>query len=203
MPVIEFFFFLIILSITAVILFYALVAYAVVGLIVLGAILLLGWLPILMCATDIHMNIGEGFIGTWALYSTWAYVLASIGLVGLMIIKPDPDGLPPAWKFLAIFYSVRENYRATAAGFDPAKFDNVTKTRPDTLYGMRMMERAFRSAETRMKQRTRKMEEATEAYMHAARDRAKNAEDMMRAEAAQKTARDWTEKNHGKGNQGD
>lgn len=89
--------------------------------------MLTGWIPILMCATDPDWNIqwtAGGFVGKWAFICMVEYVIASLGILVLMFVRPDPDGLPPAWKFLSMFYvspSAKKMY--AASGVESPEFD--------------------------------------------------------------------------------
>lgn len=117
-----------------------LVFWASAFFIIMGTSLLLGWIPIFMCATDIYMNVGEGFFGKWALLSIWIYSACSAGVVALMFLKPDPDGLPPGWKFLTMFYTYETVEAATASlgddtsGFDGNKYVEAVKKAPSSVY---------------------------------------------------------------------
>ena len=168
MPFIELVFQLVILAIALAIAFYGAMLSAGAFLFALGAALLLGWIPILMCATDIYMNIGDGIIGTAALISVWVYSLCSIGIIALMWLKPDPDGLPPAFKFVSIFYKfdtvdiAHAAMGKNSATFDGLGFIEAIKNKPTSIYKSLMEERQMKRAAEKMRSEAGRMREATE-----------------------------------------
>ena len=191
MPVLEFIAIVIVVIIIAY-LAIGLATSATIGLaIFVGVCLAIGWVPILMCATDTYFVIGEGFFGNWALISLWIYTFCSIGIFVMMWLVPDPDGLPPNFRFLGAFYSVRDTLRANATNFDPSKFRDASTGKPRTAYGAKMMEQVFKKAETRLRRRASRLESDTAEYLDAARDRANAAEKVVREESRNKAARDF------------
>lgn len=122
-------------------------AYFVGGIVILGIgalILATGWIPILMCASDINMNMGEGVFGTWALWSWFLYLAATGVVLTVMTVKPDPDGLPPTFKFLALFYRYPTVEAVRGATVDAAEFVRGAAKDAGSVYGARMEERAMR-----------------------------------------------------------
>ena len=65
--------------------------------------LVVGWIFILRCALDPELFIGAGFTGGAAAISVVMYTIASVGLIGLIIIRPDPN-ISPALKRLSRYY---------------------------------------------------------------------------------------------------
>lgn len=125
-------------------------AYVAAGAAIVGGCLATGWLPILVCATDVNYSIGSGFFGTWALWSLYIYTAATLGLVGLLFIKPDPDGLPAGWKFLGMFYNyetvttVSSARKDTDVSFDGNRFAKAVGKAPSSLYSAMLETRAIR-----------------------------------------------------------
>ncbi|MEQ8311057.1 MAG: hypothetical protein RIE24_05375 [Silicimonas sp.] len=151
MPLLEFVGGIIVLGIALVIIVGGAAVYGG-ALVIFGAILLsTGWIPILMCATDVHMSIGEGFVGTWALWSWWLYLAATIGVIVVMIVRPDPDGLPPALKFVAMFYTYDTVRAVKGVSVDAAGFVRAAKQRASSVYDARLEERAMRQEEVRIR----------------------------------------------------
>jgi hypothetical protein len=107
MPFIEFIFSIIALVVGIVILGMGIAAIGIILFYIMLAIVLTGWIPILMAASDPEFTIGfeNGFVGKWAAIATIAYILGSLGIIALWFVKPDPDGLPPGWKFMSNFYT--------------------------------------------------------------------------------------------------
>ena len=168
----------------------AIIALAIIGafygglfIFILLACLLLGWIPIFMCASDMFMNFGEGFFGTWALWSTYLYTACSLGIIGFMILRPDPDGLPPVLKFAAMFYvhePVRAARSATSGGesiSDWKRFTEAVRDAPSSIFASRMEARAMRKESERMKAQSERMK--------AAADMAEEAVNMERHKARQ------------------
>ena len=177
--------------------FIAIIVFGSVAFI--GAVLAsvaIGWIPILMCAnSDDYFMLGEGFFGSWALYSLWGYTFLSFGWLVLLYTKPDPDGLPPGWKFLGMFYSMREAYRISADDFSLERFRDGSKNIPATTYGKRMMGRVYSEAEARLHARSAKIESETADYLNTVRGRAEAANRITRAQARKEAADEWKEQN--------
>lgn len=82
-------------------------AAAVTGAILgLTVVLALGWIPILMCATDYDWMISFSgtFIESAAAWSVLAYLVAGGGLAILWLTVPDADQLPHGLKMLAFLF---------------------------------------------------------------------------------------------------
>ena len=72
-----------------------------------AAMLALGWIPILMCATDFEWAIGWGngsVVGATAAVTTTFYLVVGAGLGVLWLTVPDKDSLPQGLKALAFLY---------------------------------------------------------------------------------------------------
>lgn len=126
-----------------------------------------GWIPIFMCATDYHMNIGTGFVGTWAMYSIFVYSATSALFLAVMVIRPDPDGLPPAWKFLALLYKYEtvEIANATASGseFDAKKFSTAANKPAQSTYQSIDEARKLEAANKKLQAEVNRKEESRKA----------------------------------------
>ena len=139
------------------------------GFFLLG-LLATGWIPIMMCATDININIGEYFVGTWALWSLWLYGGMSAVVVGLMTVRPDPDGLPPTLKFLAMFYRYDTVEAVKGAAVDAAQFSEAAAQKSRTVVAARMEEYAMKR-ETAQQQAEAARSKAAAALADAALER--------------------------------
>ena len=172
---------LIILIIVAVIAGVLVGGYVLICVSILGFIT--GWLPILMCISDANMNIGEGFIGTWALWSIYLYSTILVGFLGFVLLRPDPDKLPPILKFMSMFYVPETTKAARSAGenansnFDWRRFAETMRDTPSSIYTSYMQARAMRRESEKMK--------AESERMKAAADLAEEAVNMERHKARQ------------------
>ena len=119
--------FAILIAILGVVLYWAGVALGIVFI----ATLVLGWIPILMCASDSEMYIQwDNAVGFWGFFERWAFLAmleyggTTVLIAVLSVVKPDPDGLPPAFKFLALFYiEPAAKYAYAATGQHAQDFD--------------------------------------------------------------------------------
>lgn len=72
----------------------------------LGITAVLGWLPILICATDPHLDItlraDASFFEWTAAYSLGVYFALSVGVFVLAFTLEDADGVPPGVKLLGL-----------------------------------------------------------------------------------------------------
>ena len=193
MPFLEFLGTMILLVIAVVVLGYALAAAGVIYFGILVAFSLLGWIPIMVCATDYHYSIGFGGStwGTLAAISLIIYSAEALVLLVVAFVRPDPDNLPPGFKFLSQFYLVREKIRVSQKDFDAGRYAEAFNRQPKTIFGMRMMNDVYKRYQTMMHKRAADMEEATEDYLNTVNDRAKAAERMARARARQQAAEEW------------
>lgn len=185
MPVIEFFGSVVMVALLVALLLIVGAFFAAAGTGIVLFCLCTGWLPILMCATDPHMNIGDGFVGTWALLSLVIYTIASFAVLTVMFVKPDPDGLPPAWKFLAMFYryetvqTVRSASETVTASFDGKRFAEAVKDAPTSVYRSMIETRAIRKETERTNanaDRLRASVELSEAALEMERLKARQQE---------------------------
>ena len=197
MPFLEFLGTMILLVIAVVVLGYALAAAGVIYFGILVAFSLLGWIPIMVCATDYHYSIGFGGStwGTLAAISLIIYSAETLVLLVVAFVRPDPDNLPPGFKFLSQFYLVREKIRVSQKDFDAGQYAEAFNRQPKTIFGMRMMNDVYKRYQTMMHKRAAVMEEATEDYLNTVNDRAKAAERMARAKARQQAAEEWKKEN--------
>ena len=117
------------------------VLYAAAGafMVIFFGTLLLGWIPILMCASDPEMFIRwHGTSGFWGFFEQWAYLAmveywaTTAIIIFLAVFRPDPDGLPPALKVFALFY-VTPAAQAVQAR-DAEAFIRTTHETPKTRY---------------------------------------------------------------------
>ncbi len=146
---------------------------AIVGFIFLTT-LFIGWIPVFMCASDPDMLIqwenATGFLGffeRWAFLAMLVYSVMSVAIVVLALARPDPDGLPPAWKFIALFYvppaaKIARAATARGASFEPAKFIAAVDDTPSTITGKRMDARGYKKETAHVKAAAERTKEATE-----------------------------------------
>lgn len=182
----------------------AVIAYG--AAIVLGICALTGWIPILMCATDPDFAIGfqYGFVGGWAAIATIIYAASSIGVIILSFVKPDPDGLPPAWKFLSNFYTykpaatAKPSIHAQDRSWDMKGFsDSLKKGAPSWGYhkatsGAQMREQAGTARKEAERLRRENDKRATE--IKEASDLADAMMDLEREKARREGFKETTEK---------
>lgn len=77
---------------------------ALAGLLLFG-LACIGWMPILACAIYEHYEIGGNtFTGQLAMAAMWLYLALSAIIIIIGFTVEDPDNIPPAYKFLALFY---------------------------------------------------------------------------------------------------
>jgi len=193
MPFLELLAALIIVPIAVAILIGLSAVYAGIAVFIAGFVILTGWIPIMMCATDFMFNIGSGFVGKWAEYSLYGYTAISACLLGVMIIRPDPDGLPPAWKFIAGFYKVRETKLATATNLNVSEYGKIPAV-PPTAIGKRMAKSVADHGTAKLNERAVKRNKETNDYLDAMRRRAEAAEEAAKAEAAKAATAEWKAK---------
>ncbi|WP_136660966.1 hypothetical protein [Nitratireductor sp. XY-223] len=140
MPFLEFLFGLITLAIALAFIGFCLAFYGLLFVGIFTACLFLGWIPILACLSDPDMTIGVGFMGTWALWSLYLYGTIAALAIGLRIFWPDPDGLPPALKFLSLFYRLetvmvaRTARTQTNTTFDGRRFRKAVNQAPSSVF---------------------------------------------------------------------
>lgn len=172
---------------------YALAAAGILYFGVLVAFSLLGWIPIMVCATDYHYSIGFGGStwGTLAAISLIIYSAETLVLLVVAFVRPDPDNLPPGFKFLSQFYLVREKIRVSQKDFDVGQYAEAFNHQPKTIFGMRMMNNVYKRYQTMMHTRAAVMEEATEDYLKTVKDRSQAAERVARAKARKEAVDKW------------
>ena len=156
--------------------------YVVAGGFILLVTLFTGWIPILACATDPEWNIrwSDGsFVENWAFIAMWEYVVVALWAGFLAFVRPDPDGLPPGLKFLAVFYRVPGviDIQQAARSGNPADLSNIG----DALQSHGFISGIFRKMET-WKYRKVAKELGEEAdYREAKAEFARKAAQMERA----------------------
>ncbi|MCG8510432.1 MAG: hypothetical protein MI741_14500 [Rhodospirillales bacterium] len=180
------------------------IAALVLGCVVIGsglvfalvvAMLALGWIPILMCATDFEWAIGWGngsVVGAAAAVTTTFYLAVGAGLGVLWLTVPDKDSLPQGLKALAFLFPhpAAPHLKGAIAKRMPADGPKVVQAirskAPRTTMGEKIRAHAARTlrkdpaaealrlkAEEELADATADMEEAR-ARMEKARQRLKN-----------------------------
>ena len=180
------------------------IAALVLGCVVIGsglvfalvaAMLALGWIPILMCATDFEWAIGWGngsVVGAAAAATTTFYLVVGAGLGVLWLTVPDKDSLPQGLKALAFLFPhpAEAHLKGAIAKRMPADGPKVVQAirskAPRTTMGEQIRTHAARTlkkdtaaealrlkAEEELADATADMEKAR-ARMEKARQRLKN-----------------------------
>lgn len=169
MPFLEFLLGVISFFLIAALLVFAVSIYAGFILFAVAILTFTGWLPIMVCISDASISVGDpGFWGTWAKYSVIVYLLEALGIVALKFIKPDPDGLPPAFKFLAMFYTfpTAKAGLATAGNadvpFEGEQFAAAVNDAPSSIIGAKLEARQMRQATEQVKAEAERVQSASE-----------------------------------------
>ncbi len=156
-----------------------------------------GWACIIICMMKTGVDIGDSSkIGTLALHGTGVYICVSIAFSIVLSVKPDPDGLPPMWKFLALFHKTRERKTANEVEFDAGQYADVGTT-PANAFEARMWSDVYEHGHAHLAKRRAEVEEETATYLDKVRARAEEAEKLHRAQVRRDGAREWMKKNDG------
>lgn len=126
----------------------------------LAVLACIGWIPILACALYEHYEIGgDTFTGQLALASMWLYMALSAAILIIGFTVEDPDKIPPAYKFLALFY--RHPVEGVRYASAPSAYATAAGERSDNPFWARVQAR-------KMRKRASEAEAEAEHYSAAA-----------------------------------
>lgn len=168
-----------IVAVTMAIAFAAAGAAAAVGGLLLAGLACIGWLPILICAVSVEYEIGAGFTGSLAYFAMWLYLALSGAIIVIGFTVPDPDKIPPGFKFLALFYTHPVEGMSLVAA--PRRYVAEVTAQPANPIWARVEARRF--------QKMADDAEARAAHSAAAARLLKAQEELARAEALEKAMR--------------
>lgn len=106
MPFLEFLGYALVVVLCIGVLGFAIVFFGSLGLFLFGACLLLGWIPIFMCASDplLIISFSGNFIEAAAAWSTVAYLVGGVGFTILWFTVPHREALPHGLQMLAFLF---------------------------------------------------------------------------------------------------